>query len=261
MRHDFEERRENRLNNAQNRAKKNQQEADRLFNRASEMASVIPMGQPILVGHHSEKRDRNYRVKIDNTARKAIETFNKAGYYADKAERIAKSNAIFSDDPQAIDKLTQKLETLKKMQTFMKSANQCIKKKDEAKFLTLEFGTPDLWLKLNEPDYLISGGYASYSLTNIGANIRRIEKRLKELQAQHSHKAMDKTINGVRIFENIEANRLQLIFAEKPTDETRKRLKANAFKWSPREGAWQRHISPRALFIAEHLVNSIQFQD
>ena len=23
--------------------------------------SVIPFGQPILIGHHSEKRDRNYR--------------------------------------------------------------------------------------------------------------------------------------------------------------------------------------------------------
>lgn len=36
------------------------------YNAASKMAEVIPFGQPILVGHHSERRDRNYRSKISS---------------------------------------------------------------------------------------------------------------------------------------------------------------------------------------------------
>jgi hypothetical protein len=50
------------------------------------MASIIPFGQPILGGHHSEKRDRNYRDKIHNTYGKAFELQDKVGYYKDKAE-------------------------------------------------------------------------------------------------------------------------------------------------------------------------------
>lgn len=50
------------------------------------MASVIPMRQPILVGHHSEGRNRRYREKIWNTTGKSVKAQGKAGYYADKAE-------------------------------------------------------------------------------------------------------------------------------------------------------------------------------
>ncbi|WP_461791676.1 DUF3560 domain-containing protein [Pedobacter sp.] len=63
MKHDFEERRQKRIDSARKRAQKNGQEADSLYGSAMEMARQIPMGQPILVGHHSEKADRRYREK------------------------------------------------------------------------------------------------------------------------------------------------------------------------------------------------------
>jgi Domain of unknown function (DUF3560) len=56
-----------------------------LHSRADEMLSVIPFGQPILVGHHSERRDRNYRDRIWNTMGRAVET----GHDADEAQRRA----------------------------------------------------------------------------------------------------------------------------------------------------------------------------
>lgn len=43
------------------------QESAKLAQKAHDMASVIPMGQPILVGHYSEGRDRRYRAKIHDT--------------------------------------------------------------------------------------------------------------------------------------------------------------------------------------------------
>lgn len=53
MKHDLEERRQNRISRAKSRAVKNEQEAERLFDQANQMAGAIPMGQPVLVGHHS----------------------------------------------------------------------------------------------------------------------------------------------------------------------------------------------------------------
>ena len=58
---------ERRLEWAQSR----QTEASRRWTTAHTMADGIPFGQPILVGHHSEQRDRNYRERIRNHFDKA----------------------------------------------------------------------------------------------------------------------------------------------------------------------------------------------
>lgn len=88
--------------NSDNRAKKAEERSEQLFEKAHDMASIIPFGQPILVGHHSEKRDRNYRNRIHNTMRKAFEEEGKAKYYRNKkenavatAEAIELSNAVY----------------------------------------------------------------------------------------------------------------------------------------------------------------------
>ncbi len=56
-----------------------------LCNESRDMASVIPMGQPILVGHHSEKRDRRYRERIGNKMDRSIEESKKAERHRDRA--------------------------------------------------------------------------------------------------------------------------------------------------------------------------------
>ena len=62
----FEEKRAARIQRLIERANKKEAESNFRFEKAHNMASVIPFGQPILVGHHSERRDRNYRNKIHN---------------------------------------------------------------------------------------------------------------------------------------------------------------------------------------------------
>jgi hypothetical protein len=83
---DYEERKENRISRYTDRAKKDSGEADAFFGKAHDMAAAIPLGQPILVGHHSEGRDRSYRERIETTQRKSFETAERASYYADKTD-------------------------------------------------------------------------------------------------------------------------------------------------------------------------------
>lgn len=52
---------------------------------ADERRSHIPLGQPILIGHHSEGRDRRFRARLDNADRKAAEERRKAGYWDGRA--------------------------------------------------------------------------------------------------------------------------------------------------------------------------------
>lgn len=52
------------------------------------------------------------------------------------------------------------------------------------------------------------------------------------------HRAIE--FPGVRLVQNTTLDRIQLLFDGKPEPETIAQLKREAFRWSPREGAWQR---------------------
>lgn len=81
-----QQRAEHRTESAEYRAEKATKESEQTYERAKNMAGAIPFGQPILIGHHSEQRDRNYRDKIYNTFGKSFKLQEKAEYYKDKAE-------------------------------------------------------------------------------------------------------------------------------------------------------------------------------
>lgn len=106
-----QERAESRAERLEDRADNASSESDDLYKRAHTMASAIPMGQPILVGHHSEKRDRNYREKIHNTFRRAFQADDKAKHYARRAE-IARATAEGSQysNPSYLDNRIRECE-------------------------------------------------------------------------------------------------------------------------------------------------------
>ena len=58
------ERRERKVEKRGEWAGKARERSDAAFGAAGKMAEAIPFGQPILVGHHSEKRDRRYRGRM-----------------------------------------------------------------------------------------------------------------------------------------------------------------------------------------------------
>ena len=68
MPQDYYERQEARRERYELRAERARQESDAAARQAEKMASIIPMGQPILVGHHSEGRD--HRSPVDAYGRK-----------------------------------------------------------------------------------------------------------------------------------------------------------------------------------------------
>jgi len=60
---------------------------------AQRIMDVIPMGQPILVGHHSERRARSDISKIDRSMQRSFEEHKKAEYLARKAESSERHQA------------------------------------------------------------------------------------------------------------------------------------------------------------------------
>ena len=223
---------------------------------ARQRLEMIPLGQPILVGHHSEKRHRKDLTRIDEHLAKAKEHHDKAEYFRRRAAAAESNRAIFSDDPEATEKLVDKIERLKQRQGAMKRANQLIRQADREGLADLGFSEETI-TRLFSQDYAGRVGFPNYALTNNSANIRRLEKRLAAIQdAQDDETTEEQFPGGVRLVDNVEANRLQIFFPEIPSEEIRRELKCNGFHWSPTAGAWQRHRSNRSTYLAKLLLTN-----
>ena len=259
MKSNYEERKQNRINRFEELASKARSESTTVFSYAQKISSFIPMGQPILVGHHSEKSHRRDLNKIDNAMRKSIELDKKAEYYNNRAEAAEDNNAISSDDPQAVEKLAKKIENMEKAQALMKAANVIIRNKKMSEIQKVE-ALEKLGLSNKnaierlQPDFCGRIGFADYKLQNNNANLARCKKRLAELQKAETQTTTEKKINGVKIVDNVEENRLQLFFPGKPSDEIRTQLHRSGFHWSGFLGCWQRFRSNAANYEAERIL-------
>ena len=212
---DYHERREAKIERYTELAQKNEIKSAQLNEQARKMADVIPFGQPILVGHYSEKRDRNYRDRIWNTWGKAVETQKKAEYYARKADSAQSNRAISSDNPDAITELKEKLAKREKYQEQIKQINAIIRKKkltQEEKIMQIvDLGYQESTAqKLFVPDFAGRIGFPAYEVTNNGADIRRLKERIATLEKQRDDVTREWEIGDIQIVDSVEDNRVMI---------------------------------------------------
>ena len=199
--------------------------------------NMIPLGQPILVGHHSEGRHRRHLASMNNRERRGWDEKGKADHYAEKAERIEKNletdRVISSDDPDAIPKLKRKLERLGDERTKYKEYNKKARKE----------GTDQL---------------PGYVLKNLAGNVRSVKTRIANLEAKANMDTEDQEVNGIRIEKDVDENRVRLHFPGKPSSEVRSLLKSLGFRCSPRNNyAWQRHLNGAGLFAVDQVMRKL----
>lgn len=247
---DYEQRKQDRIDRYREKADQARAQSHALFQQSTEMASAIPMGQPV----HGAA-DRRYRERIAGKMDKSIAASDKADYYEAKARAAENNTAISSDDPEAIAKLTEKLEGLKAAQERMKAINAHYRKhgtchgmegltEEQAEKLDQEINNLHPWAKVPFPPY---------SLSNNNQEIHRIQDRIKRLTDAKEVGYTGWEFDGGRVEANMEKNRLQIFFDEKPDEETRRELKTCGFRWARSEGAWQRQLTKNAIYAASHV--------
>lgn len=177
-----------------------------------ETHSGIPLGQPILVGHHSERRHRNALARIEAKVRKGFAAGEEASSLLERADAAENRRAIDSDNPDAIALLIARIAKYKDQRDAMKAENK-VKR----------------------------GSYAPYQLSNLGAEIRRLEKRLNQLTAMSERPPEGYELpSGIKVeFTN---GQVQVEFPWKPNEASRSVLKRSplALKWSSYSGRWVR---------------------
>lgn len=154
-------------------ADKREAKAEAAYGASAAIADQIPFGQPILVGHHSEKRARKDQDRIWNNMGRGVENERKAEEFRRRAANIeaAADHAIYSDDPDAIERLAEKIEKNEAKRAKVKEANAAFRKanKEELKGMTA-------WQRSE------AAPYPAYVLTNLSGLINKDKKRLEHLK-------------------------------------------------------------------------------
>ncbi len=260
-REDYEERLEERRDRLEERATKAAVASQAAYKAEHAILDNIPMGQPILVGHHSERGHRSDLKRADRLMRKHIAEADKAADLSHRAE-VAGRRGISSDDPQAIRKLKTKLAGLEEDQADTKKANALVRKAgralgykklsggygkdfkqaDAAKVLekAVSLGLREgLAEDLREHFRVVPYQGLKFDTTNPNANIRNIKKRIAYLEQEGERElAAPVYRGGLTVEERADLNRIALTFPGRPPKETTKWLRSNGWRWSRREGAW-----------------------
>lgn len=64
--------------------------------------------------------------------------------------------------------------------------------------------------------------------------------------------------NGITYEEAAKRMRLQLFFDGKPDEETRDIVKKHGFRWSPKNGCWQRQLTTNGKYALKEVITELQ---
>lgn len=195
--------------------------SDASYQRSRAITSAWYPGQPILVGHHSERRHRRDLARSDASMRQSVELSRKAERLSERAEAVGHAG-IASDNPEALALLRAKLDKREARQQRMKDANKAA-----------------------------PGTFKAWELSNNNAEIRRLRQRIEQIERLHQAAPIERAGDGWQMRE--EDGRILIEFNGKPAAELRQMCKRSGFVWAPSRCAWVRKITPNAVAEAAEL--------
>ena len=177
------ERLENQLEKRETWGESREQKRDAAWQASHNAVKDIPFGQPILVGHHSERSHRNALAKSERKGFEGLDHAKKADQHFQAAATIERNlnRSIYDDDEDAIERLEEKIAGLEAERERVKFINAKIRKGVELR----DIGLTDAEIRDLASNAKVWGKviYPAYVLQNLGGNISRCKKRLATLKA------------------------------------------------------------------------------
>jgi hypothetical protein len=181
----YRERRERRAERLCEWAAKRAAKSEAAFDRAHDVAGQIPLGQPVLVGHHSERRHRRDLARIDAAMEAGVEHGRMADRMSQRAGNIeaALEASIYDDDPDAIERLRGRIAALEAERDRIKAYNASCRRGQPDPSLLDERQRETLESVRRVAPYQIGkgGSFPSYALSNLSGNLARNRQRLARL--------------------------------------------------------------------------------
>ena len=158
---------------------------------------------------------------------------------------------ISGADPDAIEKLTKKLERLQEEHKEHLAANKKAAAEVKAGRASYAYGTFGS-VTTNDGKEL-----PTYFTDNESAEIRRIKGRIEQLQKQKENPAKTENGEGWSLYEDTDAGRICFEFDCKPAQEIINTLKSNGFRWSPSRKRWQRQNTDNGRRAADRVKENL----
>lgn len=235
------ERLENKLEKRHEWAGKADARSQQRFNAAGKLADAIPLGQPILCGHHSEGHARRDADRIANNMTKGCQEAELADYHEAKADGLAHQldTTIFSDDAKAIEALEARIAKREREAEGYVSLNKAWRKAKGNVYAFAELAAITVPAAQHLAEQ-IERQYSwdrqpipGYRLGNLRASIRHDQERIKQLKARIARSEKAESVGGILV----QGDRyVSVTFAEKPDRAIIDALKAAGFIWSG--GSW-----------------------
>ena len=158
---------------------------------------------------------------------------------------------------QGVERLQNKLDTLTEWHEQMKAANKIIKSKstaDEQREELAAIGLDKMEIAEVMGEVYPWKGYPAASLSNNLAKIKATQAAIERHKAMAEAEDKEIKFNGGRVVVCNADERMRFYFDEMPSAEVRALMKRKAFKWSPKNGAWQRQLTANCKFDTKRIL-------
>ena len=161
---------------------------------------------------------------------------------------------------QEVERLQSKLDTLTELHEKMKAANKIVRSKKMSEEEQID-GLVALGLNEKQAVEILkpterwqSVGFPTYQLQNNLAKIKATQAAIERHKAMAEADDKEIAFNGGRVVVCNSDERMRFYFDEIPPVEVRNLMKRNAFKWSPKNGAWQRQLTANCKFDTKRIL-------
>jgi hypothetical protein len=207
--------------------------------RETAAAAVFKAGEPFHgdTAFNTQPGHIPFRARLIAREDRAYESHKKAQGMESRADGIdrALDRSIYSDDVDADERLAERIAGLEEQRKNAKRANALFKKggidavRAELGDYVADQGARTMalchWLKVPFPN-----------MDNLGANIRRLQKRSEEIKRAADLAARTDAAGGVLIIETPDHDWARVQFSEKPATAILDALRAAGWTWG--SGAW-----------------------
>ena len=161
---------------------------------------------------------------------------------------------------QEVERLQNKLDTLTELHEKMKAANKIVRSKKmvEAEqideLVALGFNEQQAIEILKPTERWQSVGFPTYQLQNNLAKIKDTQAAIERHKAMAEAEDKEIKFNGGSVVVCNSEERMRFYFDSIPPVEVRNMMKRHAFKWSPKNGAWQRQLTANCKFDTKRIL-------
>lgn len=164
---------------------------------------------------------------------------------------MAWNSVVRSDDPNALQLLTENLAHLNSRNEYMQRADAYFEQ--HGTMSGFEDLTEEKAFELDtRVDDEQATPYEKYIDDN-RSSAERTQKNIDRLLHEPHTLFQGWEFEGGEAIVNLANNRLQLMFDEKPSEELRNTLKRSNFVWASKAGAWQRPLIRKAFEAANRI--------